>query len=91
MRAWPGGIGGITTDLVVGCWASAFTAANRTSAAAAKDNRRGNIFRFVGMLILQRFDLHVCAFSRKLLRALLLQTSSMLVELCRSVERAISI
>src|SRR5437588_8962947 len=50
MRAWPGGIGGATTELLVGCWASAFTAANRTSAAAANDDRRGTIFRFVGML-----------------------------------------
>jgi hypothetical protein len=49
MRAWPGGIGGITTDLVVGCWASALTAEYRTSAAAAKDNRRSNILRFVGI------------------------------------------
>src|ERR1700730_6845693 len=49
-RAWPGGIGGRTTDLVVGCWASAFTTASRTNAATANADRRGTIFRFVGML-----------------------------------------
>jgi hypothetical protein len=91
MRTWPGGIGGIATERVVGSWASAFTATNRTSAAAANDNSRGKIFRLVDMLTVHFLDLHECAFSRKFLRALLLQTSSMPVELCRSAERAISI
>src|SRR6266403_5580325 len=90
-RAWPGGIGGVTTELVAGDWASAFTTASRTNAAAADDNRRGTIFRFVGMLL---FHFHWFArgahFRANSCGAMLLQTSSMLGELCKSVKCAIS-
>ena len=62
------------------------------NAAAADDNRRDEIFRFVGMLL---FHFHSVArgarFRANSCGAVLMQTSSMLVELCRSVERAISI
>jgi len=73
------------TELVAGGWASAFTTANRTNAAAANDNRRGAIFRFVGMLLLHfhcvargaRFEQIPAAHCSCRCRA-------MLVELCRS-------
>src|SRR5438874_1322220 len=79
MRAWPGGIGGIATDRVAGCWASAFIAANRTSAAAANGNRRGKIFRFVGINDTPSIALHeMRVFHASCCGAVLLKTSSML-------------